>query len=292
MKHGWKISAARAAMRAAQFVSTEAAARLGDRLFCTPPASGVPRSILPIVARAERTSVLSEGRRVAVWRWGTGPAVALVHGWGSRAARLMVYVTPLLEQGFSVVAFDAPAHGESEGKVGSGVQAARALRELGRVTPLYGVVAHSLGAAATMLALQDGMPLQRAVFIAPPADFDTYTDRFAELMRLRPQALAAMRRRIEARLRFSWHDLDFDRIAAAQRGVDLLLFHDRDDHEVTWEYGRRIADRWPGAVLRTTEGLGHHRIARDPGVVAEAVRFLAAKQPARTRLPGAAALHP
>lgn len=283
MKHAWKITAARAALRTAQSVSDDAAAWLADRLFCTPPSSRVPRSVRAVMASAERTTALCEGRRVAVWRWGRGPAVALVHGWGSRAARLMVYVPTLLERGFSVVAFDAPAHGESEGRLGSGVQAARALREIARATPLYGVVGHSLGAAATMLALQDGLALHRAVFIAPPADLRMYTDHFADLLGLGPSALEAMRRRIEARLRFSWHDLDFDAIASGMEGVELLLFHDRGDRDVPWENGQRIARAWPGAVLRTTEGLGHHHIARDPAVVSAAVEFLAADAAHRGR---------
>jgi pimeloyl-ACP methyl ester carboxylesterase len=281
MTHGWKVGAVRGAMRAAQFVSTGTAAWLADRVFCTPPSSRVPRSVHRVMAAAERSFLLCEGRRVATWRWGRGPTVALVHGWGSRAARLMVYVEPLVERGFSVVAFDAPAHGESEGRLGSGVQAARALLEVGRATPLYGVIGHSLGAAATMLALEDGLQLQRAVFIAPPADLKMYTDRLAEVLDLTPTTLEAMRRRIERRLRFSWQKLDFDAIAAGVRGVDLLLFHDRDDRDVAWENSRRIAAAWRGAQLRTTEGLGHHQIARDPGIVAEAVSFLAAKTPLR-----------
>ena len=32
---------------------------------------------------------------------------------------------------------------------------------------------------------------------------------------------------------------------------------------------------WPGARMVTTRGLGHHRLVRDPQVIAEAVRFLA-----------------
>ena len=38
--------------------------------------------------------------------------------------------------------------------------------------------------------------------------------------------------------------------------------------------GAELVARWPGAVLRRTEGLGHLRILRDERCVAEAVRFL------------------
>jgi pimeloyl-ACP methyl ester carboxylesterase len=204
-----------------------------------------------------------------------GPVVALVHGWGSRAARLAVHVRALLERGFGVVAFDAPGHGESDGTLGSGVQAARALQAVAADRPIYGVLAHSLGAAATMIALREGLPLSRAVFISPPGDIATYADHFARLFGLRPDVQAAMMRRTARRLRFAWADLDFAAMAAEMRHVELLLVHDRDDDEVPRRFGERIAAAWPRARLVTTEGLGHHRIARDPAIVDAAATFLA-----------------
>src|SRR3712207_6641379 len=113
----WRIRAVRAGFRATQAASTAAAARPADRIFCAPPASSLPSAVRDLFTRRERSSIVVDGGRVAVWEWGNGPTVALVHGWGSRAARLAVHVEPLLGAGFSVVAFDAPAHGESEGRV-------------------------------------------------------------------------------------------------------------------------------------------------------------------------------
>jgi pimeloyl-ACP methyl ester carboxylesterase len=288
--NGWKVGAVRAALRTAQSLHGGTAAWLADRIFCTPPSSQVPAAVRTVLASGERGWVLADDDRVAVWRWGQGPAVALVHGWGSRAARLAAHVEPLVQQGFSVVAFDAPAHGESEGTLGSGIQAARALRAIAAATPLYGVVAHSLGAAATLLALREGLGLRRAVFLSPPSDIAVYAARFAELFGLRPDTLAAMKRRTERRLRFRWRDLDLIGIAAAIRGVELLLLHDKNDADVSWDNGARIAAAWggSGATFVTTEGLGHHRIARDPAVVAQAARFLAAGAESRGREAAAA----
>jgi hypothetical protein len=48
-----------------------------------------------------------------------------------------------------------------------------------------------------------------------------------------------------------------------------------------WSGGRDIANAWPDARLLTTSRLGHRRILRDPGVVAEVVGFLAGATPSR-----------
>lgn len=169
-----RLALTRAALQAAQRLSPEAAGWLAERIFCTPFASSVPDRVRTTMARARRSWTEVDGARVAVWRWGRGPAIALAHGWGSRAARLAVYVDPLVQRGFSVVAFDAPAHGASGGTMGSGIQAARVLRAVAAATPLYGAVAHSLGAAPVLLALDQGLDLRRAVFVAPQSGLTEY----------------------------------------------------------------------------------------------------------------------
>jgi pimeloyl-ACP methyl ester carboxylesterase len=66
---------------------------------------------------------------VAVYRWGKADRrILLVHGWGGKAAQFFSFVGPLLESGFEVIGFDAPAHGLSSGTFASGPAFARAAR--------------------------------------------------------------------------------------------------------------------------------------------------------------------
>jgi len=53
-----------------------------------------------------------------------------------------------------------------------------------------------------------------------------------------------------------------------------LLVHDLEDAEVPWAEGERYARYWPESRLLTTTGLGHHRVAHDPAVIAASLRFL------------------
>jgi pimeloyl-ACP methyl ester carboxylesterase len=56
--------------------------------------------------------------------------------------------------------------------------------------------------------------------------------------------------------------------------VPLLILHDTGDREVAFDEGVELADRWPGATLRRTEGLGHLRLLRDPASIEAATDFL------------------
>jgi pimeloyl-ACP methyl ester carboxylesterase len=269
-----RLAAFRAIFGGLSAIAPGIAARLAMALFRKPPRHRDSESERAALEASERLDLLLDGKPLAVWRWGRGPAVLLVHGWGSRGSRLASFIAPLTGAGFSVVAFDAPGHGASAGRLSSLPQFISAIlavaRELGGVEA---VVAHSMGGAAITLAMARGLPAGRAVFLAPAADPAGYSERFAELIGLTPDVLARMKRSIERRFGQSWGDFDVLR-AAAKMTAPLLVFHDRDDSDVAWTDGAAIASAWPGAELVSTTGLGHRRIVHDPGVVSRTVAFV------------------
>lgn len=254
-------------------------AAVAERLFFTPPRARASRGEV-LLRQGRRFEVRSEGRRVAAWRFGSGPTVLLVHGWAGRAAQMSAFVAPLLGRGLSVVAFDAPGHGDSARGLSSAVQFARAIRALADETgPFHAVIAHSLGAAAATLALRDGLAARRVVFLGPAAVPPSWVRPFARGLGLSDAVIDRLRARSERRLGLAWEELDVTRLA---RGLEqpLLVIHDAHDAEVPVSDGREIAAAWRGARLVETAGLGHMRILRDPAVVAEAAAFAADGAPA------------
>ena len=251
------------------------AARWAERAFCTPPRSALSASVRDFLATGRRSSVWAEGKPMAAWTWGEGPVVYLVHGWGGRGGQLAAFVAPLVQSGRRVVTFDAPGHGASPGALSSLPEFTRGLREVVRAFgPAQGVIGHSLGAAATALALAQGLRVERAVLISPPADPSEWTRHFARRLGMSPRVLHLMQARTERRLGFRWSELDVPRLAATLR-VPLLVIHDRDDAEISYADGQAIAAAAPDARLVTTEGLGHRRLLREPRVVEQAVSFVA-----------------
>lgn len=265
----------RAAFGAVQRASPRLAALWAERIFCTPPRRPISERMASWLREAQRFTLTVSGRRVAAWSWGErGPGVLLVHGWGSRGARFVDLGNALLTQGFRVVTFDAPGHGASAGRRSSGPEFARAAQAVvNAVGPVSHIVGHSLGGFASALAMGRGLPVRRAVFLAPSANPNSYSAQFASLLGVDGPVMASMRGRLERRLGFSWKDLNIPEIATDMR-VPLLVIHDRDDREVGWSDGAAIAEAWPGAELVTTSGLGHHRIVSDPNVIRQVVTFL------------------
>lgn len=264
----------RAAFRVLGAAAPRLAARLAGRLFSTPPRHRTSEVEQRALAGATEGRVESGGASVATWSWGQGPAVLLVHGWGSRGARLHSFVEPLVAAGYSVIAFDAPGHGASAGATSSLPQFAQAIGDIARSAGgIQAVVAHSMGSPSVALAISRGLAVERAVFLAPAAHPGAFTARFAEMLAIPPHVIDAMKRRFEKRFDLIWEELDLPRLAPSMR-APLLVFHDTQDQEIPWSNGDAVARAWPGARLVTTQGLGHTRIVHDPEVVAEAVAFL------------------
>ena len=266
----------RGTFRVLNALSPRLASRLAVELFRTPRRHRRPPREEEHLESSETTDLLlGVNTRIRVWSWGAGPLVLLAHGWEGRGSQMGAFVQPLVDAGFRVAAFDAPGHGESSGSRSSLPHFAWALRGVaGHFGQAHAVVAHSLGCAAAALAVRDGLPVRRLVFVAPPLDPLDYTRQFGAMFGLDDAVVDGLRRRIEERFLRDWSTYSLAATAPRMR-VPLLVIHDRDDDETLWEGGARLAALWPGAQLVTTEGLGHRRVLRDVAVVERAARFTA-----------------
>jgi pimeloyl-ACP methyl ester carboxylesterase len=227
-----------------------------------------------VLARAVRSRIDADGRDLALYSWGEGPIILLLHGWGSRASRLTGFVGPLTEAGFRVVAVDAPAHGESEGRTTTGPYIARSLAAV--VTRLGGVraiVAHSMGCWTTALAMRDGLTMERAVFIGPPTDMKYFSDVFAEQTGFTANVMKKAEDLLEAETGVRFSELDVETVYGG-RDIPLLIMHDRDDSVVPLTHAETVHAIWSGSELHVTSGLGHRHTVRDPGVISRVVEFL------------------
>ena len=269
------LCALRTSFGTLELVSPGLAGVCAEALLRLPPLCRTTRRERRLLATGKSCPLRLGSRRLAVWRWGEGPAVLLVHGWGGHSGRLAEFVAPIVERGCAAVAFDAPGHGASPGRGGMLFEFAAAIREIENAEGgLFGVVGHSLGASAAALAIQDGVRAERAVFLAPAAALETYLDRFARRLGVGRKGRESLKRRIERR-----YGVRCDRVRAAatpgSRRVALLVIHDARDSRVPPRDGRAFARAWPQARLVLTRGLGHHRILRDPTVIRRAADFLA-----------------
>jgi pimeloyl-ACP methyl ester carboxylesterase len=284
------VRLAKAALHTAYIVSEDLGASFAERLFTSPRRYRRPDREHQVLATAHPGSAQVtlrsprwQGKTVSVptWRWGHGQAtVLLVHGWEGRGTQLCAFVEPLVRAGLTVVAFDAPGHGDAVDHrlyvtdVADTIADVAASITASTDTPLHGIVAHSFGAAGVLIAAaRSGLTAPRNVLIAPNVILDDAVAKFARLVGLDETDQTALEQRLAQHTGLSLDALRLDRLVA-DRDDRLLVVHDRDDREVGFHHGERLAALWPHAQLVATEGLGHRRILRDAAVIEQVVDAL------------------
>lgn len=291
------LSTAGAVVRGVGRVSPRGGAAVALPLFAhvSRPRAVAPGD-LPTMERARRSTVRvpgldQQGVELAVYEWGRGAdVVVLAHGWNGRASQFATFVRELVSEGFRVVAFDAPAHGESPGRRTYLIDWIDALGELQRSHGrIHAMVGHSLGGLATLIAAGRGVQVDRVVTIAAPADADLLLSQFRATLGYDERTAAAVRDRFTARY-FPGEADPFARLSPLRSplpdAVSLLAVHDERDRVVPFGELGRLAAAHPSARVVTTTGLGHNRVLTADPVLDAVVDFLV--QPSVVRRPAAA----
>ena len=267
----------RARFALGSWLAPTATLRRAYRLFGTPLPGTRRRALAAAPGDAVVSRLACGDEELAVYVWGdpaTQPYVLIAHGWSSHALRFQPWIQPLRDAGYAVVGFDQVAHGRSSGRFATLPGFAETLRAVaGRFGHASAVIGHSLGGAAAMIALADGMLAERAILIAPAADPVAASQRFGRFVGLTESLTAHLFDEYEARHPTRVASLHVH-VKAPLIGRPALIVHDLDDREVPWSEGERYARHWPAARLLTTTGLGHNRIVDDRAVIDSALRFL------------------
>jgi hypothetical protein len=132
-----------------------------------------------------------------------------------------------------------------------------------------------MGGTATAIAIRDGLTARRIAMLAPMSDPAPLVASFAAGLGMSEALHGRLVRRIERRAGAPMSDFDIPALGRSIAMPPTLVVDDRDDASTAGAGGVQIAAAWPTATLRMTAGLGHHRLLRDPDVVAEVVDFVA-----------------
>lgn len=220
------------------------------------------------------------GGDLSAWMWGeNGPIVLLVHGWETTGAWMAApFLNPLLSAGFRVVAFDMPGHGGSPGKYSDLMDFATAIQAVAAsVGEIHAIIAHSLGAAATTVAIGNGLQVSRLVYLAPVCWILSLPEQFCEVFKLPPGAERAFYRRMFSTYsETTWVRTSGD-VASRQLKVPGLIFHDKGDSRVHFQGAEAIHAQWPQSELVATEGLDHREVTRNRNVIKRTIQFVSGK---------------
>ncbi|MBP1132047.1 pimeloyl-ACP methyl ester carboxylesterase [Serratia sp. PL17] len=260
------------------------AAYLGKRFF-TPRRVPTRESDKQTMGMASSITyiTLSNDKQAVVYHWGQqGPKVLLAHGWESRASHFSRLIQILVERGFQVIGFDAPAHGDAEGNQSSIVEFIEIIQRLEQQEGGFdAMVAHSFGGLSAINAVKAGLRTKALVIVGAPTHFSGLVTKYASILNLPARQQQRLRGYIERY--FGIGDAVWQRFSAYEglRQIEqpALIIHDSADDIVLEVEAECLAQAWPAACLVKTQGLGHNPLRRPGEGIDLVLAHLAPLQP-------------
>lgn len=247
--------------------------------FFSPSQYEVKSADLEIIAHGNSYRIPYQAGGLAVTTWGGhGPAVLLMHGWGGARAQMTGFVTPLLSAGYRVVAYDQPAHGESDGgKMTNILEIAPTMELIAKSEGNFdAVIAHSFGTLITSYALVNRIipPPSRLVYFGAFNRLLDSLPRFQALTNLPEEIIDGLREMIYENFGEGVLDAVNNETLTPQIDIPALMFHDATDNVTPVEDSRAIANVWKSAQLTETTGLGHRGALQSKEIHNQVVQFL------------------
>lgn len=259
-------------------LSKRKAAEKAFELFCTPYTSNKKKAPA-VFDKAEKLHLKFEEYQLVGYRWNhPQPKKALIlHGFSSTIKKFDHFVMPLVKKGYEVIAFDAPAHGDSSGKTINGFQYRDSIKAVyEKFGPIHSFIAHSFGGLALSLFMeeQEYQDHKKLVLIAPATETDSALTSFASVLKIDDEVREEMRRIIFEKSGYTADKISIRHLAEKIK-ADVLWIHDEDDDVTPWADAEKIQqDNHPNFQFMLTKGLGHRRIYRDNKVKKAIMEFL------------------
>jgi pimeloyl-ACP methyl ester carboxylesterase len=203
--------------------------------------------------------------------FGTGTKVIVVsHGWGDSSHSFQQLILSLTQQGYLVAAIDHIGHGKSSGTQSHLLSFVESLEILiehfhEEKATVDGIVAHSMGAIATLNLPLYALENKKIILISSPINFFNLMFEKVEQVGISRKLLTKVLGSISHDYGKTWQQLTSES-NREKLALDITFIHDSKDRYAP------IADvisflEPENTSLITTEGLGHRKIIGDTKVI-------------------------
>ncbi len=263
-RFNWRRSLVSVTTRLHHSISPRHAKKTAKKLFLTPSRmkdkNQQPKGII-------KSQVDCPEGKLTTYRLGTGPVWVLTHGWSGSSNQFYPLMEHIAAQGFTALAYDHPAHGESEGVFGHIPAFIRGLETiLDSEDDVVGLVGHSMGCATALECRHAKIVDRPMVLIAPVLDyvdnlFSTVA-RSGYSMRLFEEVV----NEVQDEYRYPIQSVDpYQKLKS--RDVATIIVHDEGDKFAKFSVALQASQEMERVTLYPTKGQGHGRVMMCPEVM-------------------------
>ncbi len=233
--------------------------KLAFTLFVTPRKGKILPFQASYLEEAKHDWMKVAGKRIKTYQWtGFKETVLLVHGWESNAFRWRNLIRYLKEEGYGILAFDAPAHGHSSGSILNVMLYAEcAHHAVEQYKPDY-IIGHSMGGMAAVYHqyLYPDTSLKKIVTIGSPSDLYDIMMQYQKILRFNNRVLQALDDYYKMHFGFGIQDFSTAQYAKDIR-IPGFIIHDELDTIAPVKASEKVHAAWENSRFLRTSGLGH-----------------------------------
>ena len=233
-----------------------------------------------VLAKADQEDFAFKGFNIKLYQWGQGAKkILLIHGWEGQAGNFADLINQLLEEDYTIYAFDGPSHGYSSKGKTSMFEFTELVALLIRRFEVKKLVSHSFGGVATTFALYDNPDIQidQYLLLTTPDRFVERIDDVAGAIGITEKVKSLLIRKLESETGRDVRQLNVSDFVKSIQVKEALIIHDKDDKVIPINRSQNVVDQWPSARFLEVSGTGHFRILRDQVVLKHVIEFLGGK---------------
>ena len=260
-----------------QAISPKLVTLFAAKLFATPLKHNIPKREFGMEknSRQSKLFITEINKEIVVYEYGKSEKkVLLVHGWSGRGTQLFKIADELLLNGFSIISFDAPAHGKSGSKTTLMPEFIASIFEIEKkFGPFEYAIGHSLGSMSILNAIKDGLHFKKAVIIGSGDIIQDIIDDFVLKLELKPTIANKMKEHFEKKYQVEMESYSAS-LAAKSVKIPVLIIHDKNDDEIDIKAAHNIHRNLKNSEILITEKLGHRKILGDKTVISTILHFI------------------
>ena len=241
------------------YIAPKYASQKALNLFSTPRKGRVNEHQVSFLESATKAIIKYNHLDVATYVWkGTNKKILLAHGWESNTFRWNTLIEDLKKDNHTIIALDAPAHGNTSGKYFNAILYAECINEVVKKHQPDIIIGHSVGGMATGFYQYkyQNKKIEKLVLLGAPSEFTGVFKRYVDMLGYNERIENGLNNLVEERLNQKPEHFS---LANFSKDIETkaLLIHDEDDKIIPYEDAKLIAKNYKNATLISTKGSGH-----------------------------------
>lgn len=270
-------NAVKSIFRLTYFISTKLTIYLASKLFTTPIGFKTPNRELRMeeISQNKTLHIPSINKDINILFYGfSDKKILLSHGWAGRSTQLFMIANTLLEKGFMVISFDAPAHGKSSGKTTNLLEYIETIKTINnKFGPFDAGVGHSFGAMAIMNMQAKKTVFKSLVIVGSGDKIEDILINFANNLGLNTSFGKKLHKYFEKQWNIKLINYNTNEVAKKIK-IPVLVIHDARDGDVAVSCAINIRQNLSNGTLLISDGLGHTKILREKNITNLIVNFI------------------